>query len=168
MTPSAVVARLPERLQTPHAQRLLRYSAASAISVVLSVILLIFFDGVLHWGAVASSTAATAIVTIPSYTLNRRWAWGKDGRSHLVKEVLPFWILAFIGWAFSTYSVRIAESELEHSTMAHIEKTMIVAVVYIGAFGVLWVAKFVIFNKVLFVHRPAHSRPVAPIDAIPG
>jgi len=154
------------RLRTPEGQKLLRYSAASVVSVVVSVAMLVVFYGLFHMGAVLSSTLATAIATFPSYHLNRKWAWGKSGRSHLLREIAPFWILAFIGWAFSTYSVRLTESGLksEHS-MAHVEKTAIVAAVYLGAFGVLWVAKFIIFNKVLFVHRP-HDLSTEALDAI--
>jgi putative flippase GtrA len=153
------------RLRTPGGRKLLRYSAASVVSLVVSVALLVLFDGVFGWGAVVSSTLATAIATIPSYELNRKWAWGKSGRGHLLREVLPFWVLAFIGWAFSTFSVRLAEKALKHSRWAHFERTGIVAVVYVAAFGVLWIGKFVIFNKVLFVHRP-HDLATEAIDAL--
>lgn len=154
------------QLRTPEGQKLLRYSAASVVSVVVSVALLVLFYGPFRFGAVLSSTLATAIATIPSYHLNRKWAWGKSGRSHMMREMLPFWVLAFVGWAFSTYSVKLTESGLrsDHS-MAHIEKTGIVAIVYIGAFGVLWIAKFIIFNRVLFVHRP-RDLPTEAVDAL--
>src|ERR1700733_692024 len=97
------------RLRPPGGRKLLRYSAASVVSVVVSVAFLVLFDGVFRWGAVVSSTLATAIATIPSYELNRKWAWGKTGRGYLMKEVVPFWALAFLGWAISTYSVGLTE-----------------------------------------------------------
>jgi putative flippase GtrA len=157
-----------DHLRSPGGQRLLRYSAASVVSVVVSVALLVLFYGVFGLGAVVSSTLATAIATIPSYHLNRKWAWGKSGRSHLMREVVPFWVLAFIGWAFSTYSVKLTESALKSNhSMAHLEKTGIVACVYLGAFGILWVGKFIIFNKVLFVPRP-HDLSTEAVDALQG
>jgi putative flippase GtrA len=138
---------------TPQGRKMFRYSAASAVSVVVSVVLLVIFDGVLRMSAVASSTLATAIATVPSYEMNRKWAWGRSGRGHVWREVVPFWALAFLGWAFSTYSVKLTEDALgrRHTPL----DTAIIAAVYIGAFGVLWVAKFVIFNRVLFVDRAA-------------
>jgi putative flippase GtrA len=163
---SALMGLLPAPLRTAGGIKLLKYSAASAVSLVLSVILLVIFDGVLGLGAVVSSTLATGIATIPSYELNRKWAWGKHGKSHMMKEVVPFWVLAFIGWGFSTYSVRLAEVSLRHSSLGHLERTGIVAVVYIGAFGILWIGKFIFFNKVLFAHRP-HLDKVAA-DAVAG
>jgi putative flippase GtrA len=156
------------RLRTPEGQKLLKYSAASAVSVVISVFFLVIFAGLFRWGPVLSSTLATAIATVPSYHLNRKWAWGKSGRSHWRREVVPFWVLALIGWAFSTYSVKLADSSLRHSSMAHIERTGIVAIVYIGAFGVFWIVKFVIFNKVLFVPHHDLVADGVPVDAYPA
>jgi putative flippase GtrA len=132
---------------------------ASVVAVMVSTVLIIFFDGVVGFSAVVSSTLATAIAAIPSYEMNRKWAWGKSGRSHLFKEVIPFWVLAFVGWAFSTFSVRIMESYAKHHHLTHVWTTFWVTFVYISAFGVLWVGKFVIFNKVLFVHRHHHDDP---------
>lgn len=141
-----------ERLRSPEGQKLLKYSAASVVSVIVSVVFLVTFDGLLGWPAVLSSTLATAIATVPSYELNRKWAWGKSGKGHLWKEVVPFWALAFLGWGISTFCVDVAESFAQHHHFAHLVKTGLVTVVYVAAFGVLWIAKFVIFNKVLFVH----------------
>jgi putative flippase GtrA len=154
------------RLRTPGGQKLLRYSAASLVSLVCSLMLFVLFDGAFHWSAVVSSTLATAIATVPSYHLNRKWAWGRSGKSHVRREILPFWILGIIGWAFSTYSVKLAESALNSNhSLAHIEKTGIIAVVYVGAYGVLWIAKFIFFNKVLFAHRP-HDLATEAVDAL--
>lgn len=145
---------LLERFRSPEVQKLFRYSVASAVAVVTSVVCLVIFSGVLGIRAWLASSLATAVATVPNYVMNRRWAWGKDGRSHLLKEVLPFWVLAFIGWAFSTFCVNWMESLAKHHHFSHVVKTSSLAVVYVGAFGVLWVAKFVIFNRVLFVHHP--------------
>jgi putative flippase GtrA len=156
-------------LATPNGQKLLKYSAASIISLVVSVIFLVIFDGVFGWGAVVSSTLATAIATVPSYELNRKWAWGKSGKGHIWREVVPFWVVAFIGWGFSTYSTKLAESALKGSSISHIERTAIIALVYIAAFGVLWIAKFIFFNKVLFAHQRDHvATQASPVDAVVG
>lgn len=145
---------LLERLRSPGGQKLFRYSVASVVAVAVSLVCLVFFNGVLNLHAVPSSILATAVATIPNYMMNRRWAWGKDGRSHLLREVVPFWTLALIGLAFSTLCVKWMEAYAQHHHFSHLTRTGTVAVVYVGAFGVLWVAKFIIFNKVLFAHHP--------------
>jgi putative flippase GtrA len=155
--PLRVVDRLPfgigDRLKGPGGQKLWRYSVASIVAVIVSEICLVIFNGVIGMSAWVSSSLATAIAAIPNYYMNRKWAWGKNGRSHLLKEVVPFWGLAFAGWALSTYSVYVMEHYAKHHHFAHAFTTALVAIVYVAAFGVLWIAKFVIFNKLMFVHR---------------
>ncbi|HET9692401.1 MAG TPA: GtrA family protein [Acidimicrobiales bacterium] len=152
-TPADVV----DYLRSPDGAKFLKYSAASVVSVVVSEVSLAIFDGLLRWGPIASSTMATAIATVPSYHLNRKWAWGKEGKGHLWRELVPFWVLAFIGWGFSTLAVDAASSYTRHHHFSHPVHTLIVETVYLGAFGVLWIGKFVIFNKVLFVHSHEHA-----------
>jgi putative flippase GtrA len=148
-----------ELIRTPLGQKLFRYSMASVVAVLLSTILIIFFDGVIGLSAVVSSTLSTGIAAVPSYEMNRKWAWGKTGRSHLFKEVIPFWALAFVGWGFSTICVKVMETAAKHHHLPHVWTTFWVTVVYISAFGVLWVAKFIIFNKLMFVHRHHQEDP---------
>jgi len=139
--------------------KLFRYSMASVVAVIVSTVMFVTFDGAIGFSAVVSSTLATAIAAIPSYELNRKWAWGKSGRSHLLKEVVPFWTLAFIGWGFSTFSVALMEHYAKSHHFSHLLQTVTVTLVYIGAFGVLWVGKFIIFNKFMFVHHHHHDGP---------
>lgn len=147
---------LREKLTSPMGQKLFRYSMTSVVSVIVSNVLLVFFVGVLDMGAVWASTLATGISAIPSYELNRKWAWGKAGKSHLMKEVLPFWVLAFVGWGFSTYAVYLAERYAERHHFSHLSRTELELVVYFVAFAILWVGKFVIFNSLMFVQHHHH------------
>jgi putative flippase GtrA len=153
---------LLERLRTPVGRRLFRYSMVSVVAVAVSTSVLLFCSGVLSWSAWVSNTVATAVATVPSYELNRRWAWGKTGKGHLLKEVVPFWVLSFIGWGFSTICVDLMEHYAKSHHFSHLVRTGTVGLTSIGAFGVLWIVKFVIINKVLFVHRPV------PVEALDG
>ncbi len=123
------------------------------MAVAVSVSLAGVFQRRARLSAWISSTLATAIAAVPNYEMNRKWAWGKSGRSHLWKEVVPFWVLAFIGWGISTISVHAMEDYAKQHHFTHLASTASVTIVYVGAFGVLWIAKFIIFNKVLFVHH---------------
>jgi putative flippase GtrA len=142
---------------------MLRYSMASVIALVVSVICLAIFVGPIGMRAWLGATLATAIASVPSYYLNRRWAWGKSGKSHFMKEVVPFWSLAFLGWGFSTLCVHLMEDYADHHRYSHLLKTGTVTLVYVAAFGVFWVAKYIIFNKLVFVH---HGEP--EVDAVAG
>jgi putative flippase GtrA len=145
---------LKARANTPTGRTAVKYTLVSVISVAVSQTAFIIAFGGLHWTAKSSAVVATCIGTIPSYYLNRNWAWGKSGRSHLWRELLPFWIIAFIGLAFSTWTSDVAESYVDRHAFSHLTKTVIVTGAFFGAFAVLWVGKFIIFNKVLFTHDP--------------
>lgn len=143
-----------DKLKTPEGQKLFRYSVASVVAVLVSVVCLAFFSGILDLRAWLSSVLATAVATVPNYQMNRRWAWGRSGKSHLWREVMPFWTLAAIGLGFSTLCVDLMEAYAKSHHYSHLVRTGTYEIVYIGAFGILWVAKFIIFNKVLFAHHP--------------
>lgn len=147
------------RLDTPQRRKFIRYSLVSVVSVVVTVVVQTFCYGILHFSGGWSAITASSIAAVPSYLLNRGWVWGKGGRSHLLKEVLPFWAMAFIGLGFSTFASSMADRVAHDVTTVHLYRTFIVTGSSVVAFGVLWVLKFVIFNKILFVHREAELDP---------
>src|SRR5579875_3987640 len=117
---------LREKLRSPMALKLFKYSMASVVAVIVSNICLLIFVGLMKMGVILASTLATCIAAVPSYEMNRKWAWGKTGKSHLTKEVLPFWGLALLGWAFSTLCVWWAGRVAKHDHFSHGLKTAVV------------------------------------------
>ena len=79
----------------------LKYSAVSIINVAVGQALLVLFAALLH-NAWVANILAVCLSAIPAYYLTRAWVWGKKGKSHLTKEVLPFWGFAFAGLIMST------------------------------------------------------------------
>jgi len=150
---------LVDKLKGPGGQKLFRYSMASVVAVIVGQVCIVVFVGVLNLDAVLANTMATAIAAVPSYEMNRKWAWGKSGRGHLWREVAPFWGLAFLGWVVSTICVYFMQKYANHHHFSHISKTFWVDFVNLAAFGVLWIGKFIIFNKVLFAHHPEDLPP---------
>ena len=136
---------------------MVRYSLVSVISVIVSQIVL--FVAQSFYTARTSNIIAVCVSAVPSYYLNRAWAWGKTGKSHLVKEIIPFWSLALLGLIFSTWAADYAESNAHHITSSQLGARLVVNLAALAAFGILWVGKFVIFNRVLFAHQPEPSVP---------
>lgn len=124
----------------------------SVISSLVSLFTIFIVYGVLHqWGEVASTIFGNAVATFPSYWLNRRWAWGKSGRSHFWKEVAPFWTMAALGIAFSIVGASLAKHIGTSLKLDHVEQTALVLLANILSFAVFWVAKLLIFNKMFKV-----------------
>jgi putative flippase GtrA len=140
-----------ERARSPMGRKAIKYTLVSVISVAVSQTVFVVVFGGLRWTAKSSAVLSVSVGAVPSYYLNRNWAWAKSGRSHLWREIVPYWVIAFIGLAFSMWTSDTAESYVDRHEMSHLAKTGLVTGAFFGAFAVLWVAKFVIFNKVLFV-----------------
>ncbi len=157
---------LIEQARSPTGVTFLKYSAVSVISVIIAQILLAFAFNVIRWSATDSNMFAVGVSAIPSYYLNRAWAWGKRGRSHLMKEVVPFWALAFLGFILSTLAVDYVDAHVHGAHQAL--RSLAIQGTNIGAFGVLWVAKFVIFNELMFKHHPEVLEDEPALDGRSG
>ncbi len=123
----------------------------SVVSVGVSQVCLFALYALAHWTARDANIAAGIAGGIPSYVLNRRWTWGKTGKSHLWREVVPFWALAVVGLVISTVVADLAEGWAHDLSDRRVLQALVVNGATIGAFFGLWVAKFFLFNKVLFV-----------------
>ncbi|ACU54747.1 conserved hypothetical protein [Acidimicrobium ferrooxidans DSM 10331] len=138
-----------------------KYAVTSVISVLITQAILFLLFGVMRvFSAVTSNVVATAVAAIPSYYLNRRWAWGKSGRSHLLKEVIPFWALAFIGLWVSIETVAWTQARASAAHVGHLTDAVLINLASLVAFGVVWVGKYVIFSRFMF-GTPRVPDPVA-------
>ena len=136
------------------------------ISFGVYVVALAILKGALRWRALGATVVANIIGGIPSYYLNRLWAWGKSGRSHLWKEIVPFWVIAFIGAAFSIWAGVFGEHLARAHTHSHALESATVLFFSAGSFAVLWVFKFVLFNKFVFIHHGDEDLKAALADEI--
>jgi putative flippase GtrA len=139
-------------------RQLLRYSAVSAIATSTSLTVLGVLVGTRALSPGWANVVATAVGTVPSFELNRRWVWGKTGQRSAAAEIVPFCIMSFTGLALSTLAVHQAAIWAEHAGLSGTARTLAVEVANIAAFGSLWIAQFVILDRVLFrkASPPAH------------
>lgn len=141
-------------LHTHEGRKIFRYTMVSAVSTVVSVVVLAITYGALRafggsevWCTVFSNFVAT----FPSYWLNRNWAWGKSGRSHLLKEVVPFWVMACMGIAFSIVGASLAAHVGKVYDLSHLERTVVVVAANLLSFAIFWVLKLMLFNRLFRV-----------------
>jgi hypothetical protein len=66
---------------------------------------------------------------------------------------MPFWILSFAGLVLSTIAVALTDSWLHGSHLGQPLRTCVILTAHLSGFGLLWVAQFVLLDRVLFVHR---------------
>jgi putative flippase GtrA len=114
----------------------------SVVAVACSQVILVFCSAVLGWSPVVSNVTAVTVSSVPSYLLNRAWVWGRTGSHDVLREVVPFWVFAFVGLAFSTLLVHLASSWSE--------STVVTSLANLTAFGILWIAKYLVLDQLLF------------------
>jgi putative flippase GtrA len=134
--------------RTPDGVKVVRYTLVSVISALVSLLVLTIVFGVLRlWSEVYSTLFANIMAGIPSYILNRRWVWGRSGRSHIWREIVPFWVMSIIGILFALYTASLAHDYANSHHLHHLARTVLVVGANIAAFGVLWLLKFIILNR---------------------
>jgi putative flippase GtrA len=134
--------------RTPQGLKIIKYTTVSVISALTSLVILTIVFGVLRlWGEVASTLFANIMAGFPSYYLNRRWVWKKSGRSHVWREVLPFWVMSISGILFALYTASLAHNFANTHHLQHLARTALVVGANIAAFGILWLLKFLVLNR---------------------
>ena len=155
LTPKALV----EHSRTPAGRRALRYIATSGFGVISTMILLFIFLHGFDWRPLAANFVAVTIVSVPAFMLNKYWVWGKRGRAHMRREVLPFWIFTVAGWILSSIFVALVAEATKNPDVKSLAdgNKYAVQAASIAGFGVLWVLKYLFLDKVMF--GPAHHTP---------
>jgi putative flippase GtrA len=112
-------------------------------------------------GTTACSVIAFVAGAIPNWVLNRRWAWQRSGRPSLRREILPYVATSVVGLVASSLATGWTDGQIRHTVTSPAVRTAAVTAAYLATFAVLFVAKFVLYELVIFAER--HGTP--PPDA---
>lgn len=109
--------------------------------------------GGLRWSAASAAVFSFTVGALASYHLNRMWVWERAGRSSLLREVIPFWVLAGVGLALSTAMVVLAEHVCAQITSNHGIRTLTVMVASVVSVLPVWLLKYLVLDRFVFVLR---------------
>ncbi|MGA3354101.1 MAG: GtrA family protein [Acidimicrobiales bacterium] len=152
-------------LRTEHFRRLWKYASVSVISTLVTQAVLFLTYHVWNVGpAVECNVIATVVSAVPAYFLNRRWTWGKKGRSDIWGEIVPFWAIALIAMVLSTVAVGVAAHNADRIAHGSLERALVVNGANLFTYGVLWTARYFILNRFLFGTRAATSPNSAVVE----
>ena len=155
LSPSALYA----HARSEPGRRAIRYVATSGFGVVATQLLLALMLHVLEWRSGVSNVVAVSVVSVPAFLLNKYWVWGKRGRAHMRREVLPFWLFTIAGLGLSTLFVVLVATATKDPTVPELRhgNPFAVQLANIAGFGVLWVLKYMFLDKIMF--GPHHHTP---------
>ncbi len=135
--------------KTHEGKKLIRYTLGSVYTTIFSqIVIFVTYGFHLISGVVAATLVANLLGTIPSYHLNRRWAWKKKGSSHWRKEVIPYWSMSITGISFSMLGALLTKHIIHTHHLSHAVDTGLVAFVNLVSFAIFWVLKMLVFNKI--------------------
>ncbi|MEM9204465.1 MAG: GtrA family protein [Actinomycetota bacterium] len=132
----------PRAFLADHGAKLLRYCGVSVINVIVGQAILAFCLAVVGLGGVPSQVIAAMLSAIPAYILSKRWVWKQTGQDSFRNEVLPFWIIALVGLIFAVSSIAVVEQFTDN--------TPVIMLTSLGAYGVVWVAKYLILDRLMW------------------
>jgi putative flippase GtrA len=148
--------------------RVWRYTASSVIAAVTSAVV---FAGAyaLGVGTVPANVLAFVAGAVPNWILNRSWAWQRRGRVHVGREVLLYAVVSLVSLAASSAATECASRTAPSVTGSHGLQVALVAGAYVATYGVLFVAKYLIYEFVVFADdaRPTRSRHQVPSTTRP-
>ena len=148
------------RFAVEHHIRITKYFVGSVLSGVVSAITFVATFGPGFLGSKGASLTASATGAIAGYFLNRNWTWGRRGRAHFRKEVVPYWttvVLTAIAAAVVTGTVNAIVRDM---TSDRLIRTLINTVAFVGTYGLSFVLKYGLFHR-LFGERPSSDEPAA-------
>ena len=134
LSPSAVLGRFKGKA--------LRYMAVSALFTVTTQVILLLLINEIDWSFAPANFVAVFVTMFPSYLINRHWVWGKRGQHSWAREVVPFWAMTIAGLVLSTLFAAVANVFTEAGWVASLAN--------LGAFGMLWLVKFLLIDEYVF------------------
>lgn len=138
--------------RSPLAGRATRYTAGSVVAVVVSEIAF-----AACYGAGTGSTVASVVAffagAVPNWVLNRRWAWGRRGRVRFGREVVGYALTSAVSLLASVAATGWASRSVHHVTQSGALRVLLVTISYLATYGVLFVAKFALYELVIFAER---------------
>jgi putative flippase GtrA len=142
---------LRRKLRTGGGRRLVRFAPA-AVLALLATQLTYLICQLAHVTAGIAGAAGWLAGAAVSYVVSR-WAWERKGRPHLIKETLPFWLIALCVGAVLTGTSKLAHYEARVLGLHGAKEVAFAQGLYLAANCVTFIIRFLIFHYVLFADR---------------
>lgn len=134
-------------------RKLSRYAAGSVIAGVCSEVGFLLVYGTALAGPPVASVVGFLAGAIPNYLLNRSWTWGRRGRPDLLREVVPYAAVILVSVAAASAVTSFVDRHVGELTASRPLQVALVTLAFGATYGLLFVGKFVVFDRLLFADR---------------
>ena len=131
--------------------RLVRYAATSGVAFGVSetTLLLLYGNDVVN--ATVAAVIANLAGTVPSYFMSRYWIWKDSARTRVGRQVVLYWTTSVVCMAVTSLATGAIASLAPAGHRFHLA---VVAVGFPAVTLVFWLAKFVLYQRVIFPGAP--------------
>jgi putative flippase GtrA len=140
-------------------RRLFRYSATSLFSLGISEVCLVALAAKTGLGATSVALIANITGTVPSYLLSRYWIWSEADRRRTGRQVALYWLTSLVSMVISSFTTGAVAHQVH---VHHVLRLVLLGAVYLVVSLVLWVAKYVAYQTLIF--RPAPTMAAEALD----
>ena len=133
-----------------------RYTGASVVAGIISEVVFV----VTYWFAanpLVASLLAFVAGAVPNYLMNRYWAWQRRGRPDRSRELLPYVVIVIVTALIAILVTTAADRWVREHVTAHALQVTLVAIAFLATYGTMFVLKFVLFDRFIFVDRAART-----------
>jgi len=136
----------------------LRYGAGSLVAMGCSELVLVGSYDALGAGPQTAAVLGWIAGAVPNYVLNKLWAWRgsnrapgeRDGRG---RELALYWSITLVTAAAAIAATTGMDDWIRGSVTGRGAQSLLLAAAYLFAYGVVFVAKFVLFDRWVFAER---------------
>lgn len=134
------------------AARITRYTIGSILAAATSAVVfaVLYVTGV---GTTTCSVLAFLAGAVPNWVLNRRWAWKLRGRPSFGREILGYIAVSAVALIASASTTEWTNDHVQSIPAHHGIRVILVTASYVAVQGILFVAKFAVYEFWVFSGR---------------
>jgi len=137
--------------RSAYGAKVTKYAIGSVIALLTSIVVFAVTYVVLGGHPTTCSILAFFAGAIPNWILNRRWAWKITGRADFLREIVAYVAISGVVLVASSLGTSAMQSWVKANVAPHYGiRVLLVTGAYVFVQAVLFVAKFVIYDKWVF------------------
>jgi putative flippase GtrA len=150
-------------LRRPGTRRFSKYALGSVVAFGASNVVFLLVYG-LGWASPQVATVLSFGIGIPvNYALNRRWAWERRGRPSVRTELVPYATVIATNVVAAAAGTWAVDRWLQSIALPRAVEVLVVGATFVLINGGLFLAKYVLLDRLVFRDRPAVAG-VEPAD----
>lgn len=123
-------------------QRFGRYASITVVTAATGQVSIAVLHWVLGVPPIAANALATVLVALIAFSLSIRYIWSSDPARRYRVEMPTFFATSLMGLALSTLVVAIVSGQTDAPWAVNLAS--------LGSYGVLWIARFVVLDRLVF------------------